>query len=149
MTPPFENGPDPHSFDPFAAARNHPAILSPDLTIPVSNPSAPLPDPFAAVRNYAGVVPSTSRAASPLPPYIDPFAAARNFPSSQATASGTLLPAEVALQNYLRAQAHVGTSSHPLHTTSKSERQVDRPGEEAPPAKKAKVNNTIVRMPIT
>ena len=118
------------------------------LAIRTPNPSARLPDPFAAARNYAGVVPSTI-AGSPLSPYIDPFAAARNFPSPQASVLGNRVPADVALQNYLRAQARAGTSSDLLHTTSKPERQVDRPGEEAPPAKKAKVNNTIVRMPIT
>ena len=145
MTSPSEKSPGPPSVDAFAAARDHLAV-SPSLAIPTPNPSARLPDPFAAARNYARVDSSSSSAGPPPSPYLDPFATARNFPHPQVTIPAVLGPADVALQNYLRAQSRSGNSSHPLPATLKAERrEVDRPGEEAPPAKKAKVNNTIVR----
>ncbi|KAM5531911.1 hypothetical protein V8D89_014422 [Ganoderma adspersum] len=144
MTLCSKNSFSPPSFDPFVAARNHPAVLNPGLATPVSNPSAPLPDSFAAACNYAGVVPSVTRAGSPPSLYVNPFAATHNFPSQQATILGTHVPVGVALQNFVRAQDRAGTSSHLLHTMLKAERQqVDCPREEAPLAKKAKVNNTI------
>ncbi|KAM5532217.1 hypothetical protein V8D89_014117 [Ganoderma adspersum] len=123
MTLCSKNSFSPPSFDPFVAARNHPAVLNPGLATPVSNPSAPLPDSFAAACNYAGVVPSVTRAGSPPSLYVNPFAATHNFPSQQATILGTHVPVGVALQNFVQAQDRAGTSSHPLHTMLKAERQ--------------------------
>ncbi|PIL28435.1 hypothetical protein GSI_08469 [Ganoderma sinense ZZ0214-1] len=127
--------------DRFAAARNHPIVLAPGLSSPPSDVTSSLRDTFAAARNYPGGTPSI---ASHHIPYVDPFAAARHFVAAQATTSDTPLPADAALQNYLRAQVRPDFLGKHLLTVSKAERrQIDPAAEEAPPAKKAKINNTI------
>ncbi|PIL28222.1 hypothetical protein GSI_09634 [Ganoderma sinense ZZ0214-1] len=122
---------------------------------PAYDPDTPRVDPFAAARNHPTMpgVPSISsstsrpvvgRIESPNPNSVDPFGAARNYPGA---VPSILNPQyNPALENYLRAQAQTDLSSHlhALPVTSKAERRLDdHHNEGAPPAKKAKLNNTI------
>ncbi|PIL33158.1 hypothetical protein GSI_04608 [Ganoderma sinense ZZ0214-1] len=143
MSPPVsDNSIGSSSQDPFAAARNHPTARGPGHADSLPDaPTPPLRDPFAAACNYAGAISSVG---SQSVPYVDPFAVARNYPGVQSAKPVPLTSAEVALQNYLRAQARAGPSTQLPPVVSKAERrQLNHTSEEGPPAKKAKVNNTI------
>ena len=153
---------DAARLDPFAAARNHPDLRPPSdnpvVQVPVFSQDALVaPDPFAAACHHPGhhFVPHGHPLGLSPSLTIDPFAAARNFSGARSPSSNTLLTTDLASENDLFAQASSadnaskGPSAVPSHpSTPKPERrQLDDALVDTPPAKKAKVNNTVVRPP--
>lgn len=147
MPPPVSDSRPDSPLDPFAAARNHPGVLAPRLATPPSHIPSPFPDPFAAARNYDRTAPFAGSTDLLSIPSVDPFAAARNFVGAGVTSLGIHLPSDAAPRHYPHVQTQPVVSMQLPTATSKVERRLsDLPAEGGPPTKKAKVNNTIVRI---